>query len=255
MSSTTETDPFLQVQSDVLAQLSTTRPLFTSYLRIRSLSSPTRPSPELISARADLTDALSTLTEDLFDLRAAIAALSADPYKYGLEIEEVARRKRVVDEVGGEVEDMQEELGKGSSNFSGHNGNTHTHTSAGASANGGMEHPDRFEESDAEPDYNAEFEHQQQLHMMAEQDTQLDSVFRTVGNIRAQADDMGRELEEQGHMLDEVDTLADRVGGRLQGGLKTMGTVIRKNEDGLSSCCIGVLILVLIILLVLVLVI
>jgi t-SNARE syntaxin family protein len=65
---------------------------------------------------------------------------------------------------------------------------------------------------------------------------------------------MGRELGEQAEMLDDTDRLADRVGGRLQGGLKKMGEVVRRNEDGLSSCCIGVLIFVLILLLILVLV-
>ena len=103
-------------------------------------------------------------------------------------------------------------------------------------------------------DYNAEFEHEQQLSMMAEQDVQLDGVFRTVGNLRQQADDMGRELEEQAEMLEAVDGLADRVGSRLGTGMKKMGEVIRRNEDGLSSCCIAVLIFVLILLLVLVLV-
>jgi t-SNARE syntaxin family protein len=239
MSSTTDSDPFLQVQADVLSQLTSTRPLFTSYLRIRSLSSTGRPSPELASARSDLEASLLTLAEDLADLVASVEAVQEDPHTYGLEIEEVVRRKRLVDEVGNEVEDMREELMK----VPGVAGNRDT---------AGMVHPDRFEEPGM--DYNAEFEQQQQLHMMAEQDTQLESVFRTVGNIRQQADDMGRELEEQAEMLETVDNLADRVGGRLQGGLKTMQTVIRKNEDGLSSCCIAVLIFVLILLLVLVLV-
>ena len=103
-------------------------------------------------------------------------------------------------------------------------------------------------------DYNAVFEHQQQLHMMAEQDQTLDSVYVTVGNLREQAHVMGRELEEQGEMLEQTDTLTDRVGGRLQNGMKTMNAVIKKNEDGLSSCCIAVLIFVLIILLILVLI-
>lgn len=103
-------------------------------------------------------------------------------------------------------------------------------------------------------DNYAEFEQQQQVHMMAEQDTQLDSVFHTVGNLRQQASDMGRELEEQAEILDTTDALADRVGGRLGTGMKKMGEVVRRNEDGLSSCCIGVLIFVLILLLVLVLV-
>jgi t-SNARE complex subunit (syntaxin) len=162
--------------------------------------------------------------------------VQSDPYKYGLEIEEVSRRKRLVDEVGGEVEDMREELSKSLSQ-------------AGKS----VARDDRFAE-DGQGDNYAEFEQQQQLHMMAEQDTQLDSVFHTVGNLRQQASDMGRELEEQAEMLETTDNLADRVGGRLSTGMKRMGEVVRRNEDGLSSCCIGVLIFVLILLLVLVLV-
>ena len=167
--------------------------------------------------------------------------MQSDPYKYGLEIEEVARRRRLVDEVGGEVEDMREELEK-----------TVSGVGNGKGKGTGI---DPFDDRNAEGEDNyAGFEQQQQLHMMAEQDTQLDSVFHTVGNLRQQASDMGRELEEQAEMLDTVDGLADRVGGRLQTGLKTMGTVIKRNEDGLSSCCIGVLIFVLILLLILVLV-
>ncbi|RYC54757.1 hypothetical protein CHU98_g11457, partial [Xylaria longipes] len=103
-------------------------------------------------------------------------------------------------------------------------------------------------------DNYAEFEHQQQLQMMREQDQQLDGVFVTVGNLRRQADDMGRELEEQHEMLEHVDTLADRVGGRLQTGMQKLGYVMRRNEDRYSSCCIAALITVLIILLVLLLV-
>lgn len=247
MASTNEEDPFLQVQADVLSALSHTRPLFTSYLRIRSLpsTSPT-PSPELLSARADLTNALTSLAEDLSDLNLAVQAVQSDPYKYGLEIEEVARRKRMVDEVGGEIEDMREELEKGMSSAA-YKGKGR----ANADVNG---YGDDEREMLEDPDSYAEFEQQQQLHMMAEQDQQLDSVFHTVGNIRRQADTMGRELEEQAEMLEHVDTLADRVGGRLSTGMKTMGSVIRRNEDGLSSCCIGVLIFVLILLLVLLLI-
>ena len=99
-----------------------------------------------------------------------------------------------------------------------------------------------------------EFEAQAQEQMMHEQDEQLDGVFRTVGVLRNQAEDMGRELEEQGTMLEEVDTLADRVGGKLNVGVKRVGEVIRRNEDTVSSCCIGVLIMILILLLILVIV-
>jgi len=110
------------------------------------------------------------------------------------------------------------------------------------------------EDDEDEEDNYAEFEHQQQQRMMREQDQHLDGVFQTVGNLRRQADDMGRELEEQREMLDFVDEAADRVGGRLQNGMHKLQTVIRRNEDRWSSCCIAVLITVLIIMLVLLLI-
>ncbi|EPE24852.1 t-snare protein [Glarea lozoyensis ATCC 20868] len=221
MNSTNEEDPFLQVQSEVLQTLSSTRPLFTSYLRIRSLTSNTT-NPELLSTARDLSDSIVTLSEDISDLRASVAAVQSDPYKYGLEIEEVSRRQRFVEEISNEVDDMQEELSKGSSGRPG---------IVGRSESGkGRVYDSPPQERE---DYNAEFEQQQQLTMMAEQDQTLDSVYVTVGNLRQQANVMGRELAEQEEMLHETDTLTDRVGGRLQYGLKTMGTVIKKNEDGL----------------------
>lgn len=122
--------------------------------------------------------------------------------------------------------------------------------------NTGLPDPDAFGRDDEydEDSYEAN-EYATQQTMMREQDEQLDDVYRTVGNLRNQAEDMGRELEEQDVMLDEVDTLADRVGGKLAVGTKKIGEVIRANEDKYSSCCIAALIVVLMILLILVIII
>ncbi|OLN82092.1 t-SNARE affecting a late Golgi compartment protein 1 [Colletotrichum chlorophyti] len=246
MSSANEEDPFLQVQQDVLAQLDFTRPLFTSYLRIRSLST-SAASPELASARTDLESALASLAEDLADLVESVKAVESDPAQFGLSAQEIARRKRLVQDVGGEVEDMREELAKKLGDAS---------SSARGKGDSDLPDPSSFaiQDGDDRGDGYAEFEQQQQLEMMREQDTHLDGVFRTVGNLRRQADDMGRELEEQREMLEVVDSVADRVGGRLQTGVQKLQYVMRRNEDRLSSCCIAVLITVLIILLVLLLV-
>ncbi|KAI9733466.1 MAG: hypothetical protein M1818_007214 [Claussenomyces sp. TS43310] len=248
MSSTNEQDPFLQVQADVLSLLANTRSLFNSYLRIRSLSTAAT-SPELSSARSDLENSLSALAEDLADLVESVKAVESDPYKYGIEIEEVMRRKRLVDEVGGEVEDMREESLKTVSQSVPGKGPGY---GPGEGKNGEEE---EMMADGQEGDIYGEFEQQQQVRIMHEQDEQLDGVFRTVGNLKQQADDMGRELEEQHEMLEDVDNLADRVGGRLQTGIQKLGWVMKHNEDTWSSCCIGFLILVLIILLILVLVI
>ena len=225
-------------------QMSSARSLFASYLRICSLAT-NASSPELASARADLEFALSSLAEDLGDLVASVQAVESNPSRFGLSADEVVRRKRLVQEVGGEVEDMRDELRKNPPG-----------TGSGASD---LPDPNSFAVPDGEDggddDPYAEFEQQQQLEMMREQDQHLDGVFRTVGNLRQQADEMGRELEEQREMLEVVDEAADRVGGRLQNGMQKLQHIVRRNEDRWSSCCIAVLIFVLIVLLVLLLII
>ncbi|KXJ92699.1 t-SNARE [Microdochium bolleyi] len=263
MSSTNEEDPFLQVQQDVLAQLQNARPLFASYLRIRSLGSNNKSnngiSPELASARSDLEAALETLDEDLADLNDAVRAVESNPAQFGLNAAEMTRRKRFVAEVGNEIEDMQDEVSKSQP---GGASSSAAARAAKAAANGDLPDPNAFaipgddnDGHDADDPYAAEFEQRQQMQIMREQDDMMDNSLRvTVGNLRRQADDMGRELEEQREMLEVVDTLADRVGGRLQTGVAKLNHIVRQNEDKYSSCCIAMLIFVLILLLVLLLI-
>jgi chromosome segregation ATPase len=191
--------------------------LFDSYLRIRSSASSPN-SPELREARSELESTLQELNQDLEDLIESVKAVEHDPYRFGLEIDEVERRRRLVKDVGDEVENMREELQRA----------VHDAQNKGkAAANGDvLPDPDEFEDDDQ----YAAFEQERQMEMMHEQDEALDGVFQTVGNLRQQADDMGRELEEQGELLDDVDQVADRVGGKLQTGLKKVGWVIKKNE-------------------------
>ena len=222
-------DPFLQVQADVLATLESTRPLFTSYLRIRSLA--TSPSSyELIQARKELEGNLQEMTTDLEDLVQSVRAVEKDPFRYGLDVDEVSRRSNLVKEIGSELDSMRTEL---------------LNTTFKSST---LPDPSAF---DADDDEYAQYEEQRQQEIMHEQDEALDGVFRTVGNLREQADVMGRELEEQGEMLDSVDKQVDSVGDKLQGGMKRLNHIIRKNEEKYSTCCIGLLITVLIILLIL----
>ena len=254
---------YLTYYSDVQSTLRTTRPLFSSYLRIRTLAT-SATSVELQQSRSELLSTLKTLSTDLADLVDSVRAVEHDPYRYGLDVEEVSRRRLFVQDVGGEVESMRRELEE-------------TVEKAGSGGAGGsLLDPAEFGSGEREEDPYGEFEAQQQTEMMHEQDEQLDGVFRTVGVLRGQAEDMGRELEDQGHMLDEVDTLADRVGGKLQNGVKKVGYIIKKNEgesssvterwyprlvdadriitDTVSSCCIAILIFALILLLILVII-
>ncbi|CEJ60446.1 Putative SNARE domain protein [Penicillium brasilianum] len=238
------TDPFLQVQADVLATLQTSRPLFSSYLRIRSLAKSPN-NPELNQSRTELETTLTELTADLDDLVESVRAIEQDPYRFGLELDEVQRRRKLVDDVGGEIEQMRTELAQAVS----------------VAPVPELPNPTEFDAAlDEEEgggrgdDYYASLEQQRQTELMHEQDEQLDGVFQTVGNLRQQANDMGRELEDQAIMIDEVDTLADRVGGKLNNGMARIRHIVRKNEDTWSSFCIAALIFALVLLLILVIV-
>ncbi|KAH8701938.1 t-SNARE [Talaromyces proteolyticus] len=207
-------DPFLQVQTEVINTLQTTRPLYSSYLRIRSLTTSSN-NPELLQSRSELESTLSDLRADLADLTESVRAVELDPYRYGLDLDEVERRRKFVEDVGREVDSMAGEVSKTLEP------STDTGAGAGASV---LPNPAEFDTDGAErgggegDDYYAAFEQQRQVEMMEAQNEQLDGVYRTVGNLRLQADTMGRELEDQGVLLEDVDNLADRVGGKLAGG-------------------------------------
>ncbi len=223
-------DPFLEAQADILALLQQSRPLLSSYQRIRSSASSAN-SPELTEARQELEGTLTDLTADLQDLVESVRAVEGDPARYGLTVQEVGRRRKLVDDVAREVEDMHKQL-------------NHTVQSADAQRRASLAHPDSFHhaEDDEDPlaghgenddEYGA-WEEQRQMEIMHEQDEALDGVFQTVGNLHQQADTMGRELEEQAELLDETDQIVDRVGGKLGQGLKKIRYVIEKNEGGFA---------------------
>ena len=203
--------------------LETTRPLFSSYLRIRSLA-PSPSSPELLQSRDELESALREITSDLQDLVESVRAIENDPSRFGLAAGEVARRRRLVEDVGREVEAMRAELAGAIAKTDGETGTT----------SGALPSPSTFDDDGtvdtARQDDYARFEQQRQLEIMHEQDDALDGVFQTVGNLRQQADEMGRELGEQGELLDDIDHVADRVSGRLQIGIRKVGGLIKRNE-------------------------
>ena len=211
-------DPFIEAQTDILSLLNQARPLLSSYLRIRSSAS-SASTPELIEARDELESTLTDLSTDLQDLVESVKAVEGDPYKFGIDVTEVSRRRTLVQDVGKEVEDMHRRV------------NETVHNADGNKARTSLAHPDSFANGDVddEDDFGA-WEEQRQTQIMHEQDEALDGVFQTVGNLRAQADTMGRELEEQAELLEDTENITDRVGGKLQTGMKKLRYVMDKNE-------------------------
>lgn len=224
----------------MLSLLNNAQSLVASYIRIRSSAS-SATNPELREARNELENTLHELSADLEDLIESIKAAEQDQYRYGLETEEIERRRRLVADISGEVASMRAEMNKEIGALKGTKKGEGM-SDHGKSVNGEiLPSPTAFADPDGDngiDDAYGAFEQERQMELMQEQDQALDGVFKTVGNLRQQADSMGRELEEQGELLDEVDVVTDRVGGKLQTGLKKVGWVLKKNE-GKSLVGIG----------------
>ena len=76
---------------------------------------------------------------DLEDLIESVKAVEHDPYRFGLEIEEVERRRRLVKDVGDEVQNMRDELIRTVQD---------AQNKGKGAANGALPDPDSFEDED-----------------------------------------------------------------------------------------------------------
>lgn len=132
-------------------------------------------------------------------------------------------------EAGAEVAEMRKELRTTMSGGAEQKG----YASANGYGNSALPPPSAFDPDGPDGDAYGAFEQQRQAEIMHEQDEAIDGVFKTVGNLRQQADDMGRELEEQVELLEDVNQLTDRVQGKIQNGIMKVGWVI-KNTEGAS---------------------
>eukprot|EP01128_Nolandella_sp_AFSM9_P003106 TRINITY_DN1357_c2_g1_i1.p1 TRINITY_DN1357_c2_g1~~TRINITY_DN1357_c2_g1_i1.p1 ORF type:complete len:222 (+),score=28.27 TRINITY_DN1357_c2_g1_i1:130-795(+) len=87
---------------------------------------------------------------------------------------------------------------------------------------------------------------QQQQQMMAEQDTALDRLAETVGNIGYMSREIGVELEDQNQLLDEFDYEVDDTHSRLSNANKYVDRIIDGVSTNKSWCVIIVLALILV---------
>ena len=139
----------------------------------------------------------------------------------------------LVAEAGAEVEEMRKELSAKMGGGAQHK----SYTSANGNSPSALPAPSAFDPDSPDDDAYGAFEQQRQVEIMHEQDEAIDGVFKTVGNLRQQADDMGRELEEQVELLEDVNQLTDRVQGKIQNGIGKVGWVIKNTEGASITYC------------------
>ncbi|KAF8342738.1 t-SNARE [Cantharellus anzutake] len=103
-------DPYHAVQAEIQSSLQTASNLRASYIRIRSTAGG-RETEEVIWTRDELKGTLAALEADLEDLEGSVKMVEeTGPRLFGLEEEEVMSRRRYVNQVKQELENIRSEL-------------------------------------------------------------------------------------------------------------------------------------------------
>lgn len=92
--------------------------------------------------------------------------------------------------------------------------------------------------------------HEYHSQVMREQDTQLDRLSESVGRTRHLSIQIGDELEEQSHMLDDIDQHVDRTQTAIDRARGRLGKIARKAKDNMQLTIIFILIIILVLLII-----
>lgn len=229
-------DPFKEVEEDCWTQIRSLEDYINSCNYITE------------NAKLDFQNNYQELDETLEDLKQAVAISESNPSQFDLNASDIVKRKQILGQ-------LQQKIGKLHDEWSDRVSNPHRLREVTTMSNRISQDNDAGDDPfDDTNRVDREFNHFQQQEMIQNQDLQLDLIHQTMRNLNQQAQLMGGELEDQGYMLDDLDQDMDRVGNKLQRGLKRVRYVIDKNQETASNCCIGLLVVVLCILLVLLIV-
>ena len=92
--------------------------------------------------------------------------------------------------------------------------------------------------------------HEYHKNVLQDQDEQLDRLGDSIGRQRDLSIQIGNELEDHVHMLDEVEEHVDRHQSTLDRARKSLGDVARKSRDNKQLTIILVLIIILVLLII-----
>lgn len=222
-------DPFNEVEEDCWVQINA----LTAFISTTSVATE--------DAKLDFQNNYQELVETLEDLKQAVKILESNPSQFSLTPSDIVNRKQILAQLQQKIALLQKDWDARVSNPQ--RLREVTTMSNRISQDGS----NPFSDSQR---IDLEFNQFQQQELIQSQDLQLDQIHKTMQSLNQQATLMGGELEDQGHMLDELDQEMDTVGNKLQRGLRRVNHVIEKNRETASNWCIGILMVVLCILLV-----
>jgi len=244
------TDPYHAVQHEIQSSLQSASTLRASYLRIRSTAR--EDSEELTWARNELKATLAAMEADLEDLEDSVRIVEeTGPRMFGLEDSDVTERRRYVNFVKREIDNIRAELGSDSppiqSRPTSWLGSRDVFQSPSTPASPAF--ADKVSPVEEDDDHQASWARQEQQLMLQEQDRTIDTISGTLTTIAQQAGLMGREISEHNEMLDDLEQGVTHSDHKLSAAMKRMRKFVRDTEETKSGWCIIVLIVILLALL------
>ncbi|TRM63742.1 t-SNARE [Schizophyllum amplum] len=232
-------DPYYDLQNEVQASLQTASQLRASYARIRNMAV-SQDSEELVWARNELKATLATLEADMEDLEGSVQIVeSTGARMFGLDDSEVQERRKFVEHVRREVENMRAEVsGKPRSRPPSYASPAPSRPQSWMPQ--GPSTPPREDEDD-----QTAWAREEQQMIMRDQDRTMDTISGTLTTLAQQAGLMGQEIGEHVEMLGDLEQGVDRAENMLDSAMNRMKHFMRKSEEKGSGWCIIILIIVL----------
>ncbi|KAI8812388.1 syntaxin 6, N-terminal-domain-containing protein [Cladochytrium replicatum] len=239
-------DPFFAVKDEVEMSLANASQLYQNWSRLHDSTSSQSRNPqqaeELKWTAHELHSSLTSIEMDLRDLDETVRIVEANPGRFRLGSAEVRERRAFVSRTRQTVSDMKRTVdnppkrGTTAAAPATNSGGK----SAGAKGTTGVGSGGRF----------VDHEMDTQMSLFRQQDAQMDDVAQTVGGLREVALVMGRELDDQTHLLEEMELQVDTTAGKLKVGMRKMQEVIKANADNkqLATICILIVVIIFLIL-------
>ncbi|KAK0528331.1 hypothetical protein OC842_004577 [Tilletia horrida] len=241
-------DPYHDFASDVRTSLQSARALSSAYVSLlsshASASASASGSSQIQEAHDRLADAIEGLRQDVQDVRESVAIVQrAGAERFGVGAEELAGRVQFVRECEGEIEELEQVAASGPSGSSSSRATGAGARRRGQGAGGGHTSLDMREDLEGE-DSAAAFEREQQQQLLAEQDSSLGLLGRTLSTLKDQASHLGQEINEQVELLGALDEEVDQSQSRLKRAMDRMEVLIKLGDDRLGGWCVWILIVV-----------
>ncbi|XP_045542018.1 syntaxin-6 [Papilio machaon] len=257
-------DPFYVVKDEVFKALNKTRGL---YLRWQELSkSPTVPnSPEVEWTSTELKNALRSIEWDLEDLEDTISIVEKNSSKFKIDNKEICERRAFIEATKKEVKVMK---GKMTSNRKNDIDGTAREPLLGeespihfgnfwATTPQNSRYSRLANQTDSPPPFDMYESDIMSLQeeMLMNQDNQLNVISNSAANLKTVSKQIGNELDEQAVMLDDMNTVLENTGSRLDSTVKKVARVLQMNNDRrqwlVILILIGILLLILLLFIIL----